>query len=125
MIIIYKNEEMQDIRNVLPLFPFFMRINFIEKEKKIILKYPSREQSLIFYDNEHYSMWVTTLKEILIKRIRSKMDLVDLIEVNNIKQKDKIIKEIGVEILCAQEEVNAIKTKLEKFENKIKGNKQE
>ena len=54
MIIIYKNEEMQDIRNVLPLFPFFMRINFIEKEKKIILKYPSREQSLIFYDNEHY-----------------------------------------------------------------------
>ena len=56
-------------------------------------------------------MWVTTLKEILIKRIRSKMDLVDLIEVNNIKQKDKIIKEIGVEILCAQEEVNAIKTK--------------
>ena len=106
-------------------FLFFMRINFIEKEKKIILKYPSREQSLIFYDNEHYSMWVTTLKEILIKRIRSKMDLVDLIEVNNIKQKDKIIKEIGVEILCAQEEVNAIKTKLEKFENKIKGNKQE
>ena len=125
MIIIYKNEEMQDIRNVLPLFPFLMRINFIEKEKKIILKYPSREQSLIFYDNEHYSMWVTTLKEILIKRIRSKMDVVDLVEVNNIKQKDKIIKEIGVEILCAQEEVNAIKTKLEKFENKIKGNKQE
>ena len=125
MIIIYKNEEMKDIRNVLPLCPFLMRINFIEKEKRIIFKYPTREQSLSFYDIEHYSMWVTTLKEILIRRIRSRMDVINLLEVNDMKEKDKIIKEIGVEILCAQEEMNIIKTKLDKFENKIKDNKEE
>ena len=31
MIIIYKNDELKEIRNVLPLFPFLMRINYVEK----------------------------------------------------------------------------------------------
>ena len=39
-----------------------------------------------------------------------------------IKHKVIIIKEIGVEILCAQEEIKAIKDKLDKFTKKINGN---
>ena len=119
MIIIYKNEEMKDIRNVLPLFPFFMRINFLEKEKKIIFKYPSREQGLSFFDNEHYTMWMSTLKEIFNKRIKSKMDIFESFQANENREKEKIINEIGTEILCAQEEINALKKNLENIKNKL------
>ena len=119
MIIIYKNEEMKDIRNVLPLFPFFMRINFLEKEKKIIFKYPSREQGLSFFDNEHYTMWMSTLKEIFNKRIKSKMDIFESFQANENREKEKIINEIGTEILCAQEEINALKKNLENIKNKF------
>lgn len=113
MIIIYKNEEMKDIRNILPLFPLFMRVNFVEKEKKIIFKYPSREQALSFFDNEHYTMWETTLKELFNRRIKCKMDTLSYFQVNENKDKDKIIKEIEVEIQCAEEEINALKKKME------------
>ena len=119
MIIIYKNEEMKDIRNVLPLYPFFMRITYIDKEKKIIFKYPAREQSLSFYDNEHYIMWMTTLKEIFNRRIKSKMGILEHFQANENKEKEKIIKEIGVEILCAEEEMNSIKKKLEANKNRF------
>ena len=119
MIIIYKNEEMKDIRNVLPLYPFFMRVSYIDKEKKIIFKYPSREQSLSFYDNEHYIMWMTTLKEIFNRRIKSKMGVLEYFQANENKEKEKIIKGIDVEILCAQEEVKEIKKKLEDNKNKF------
>ena len=119
MIIIYKNEQMKDIRNVLPLFPFFMQISFMEKEKKILFKYPMREQALSFYDNEHYIMWVSTLKEIFNRRIKCKMGTLDYFQANENKQKEKIIKEIGVEIICVQEEINSIKKKLETTKNKF------
>lgn len=119
MIIIYKNEEMDDIRNVLPLFPFFMRLSFIDKEKKIIFKYPIREQALSFYDNEHYIMWKTTLKEIFNKRIKSKMEILDYFQANENKEKDNIIKVIEVEILCIHEEMKALKKKMEDTGNKF------
>lgn len=120
MVIIYKNEEMLDIRNVLPLYPFLMRVNYIEKEKRIVFKYPTREQSLTFYDNEQYTMWMTALKEIFTKRINSKMDILELLDVNELKGKEEIIKEIELEIQCAQEEINVINHRLEKFTNNIK-----
>lgn len=119
MIIIYKNEEMKDIRNILPLYPFFMRISFIDKEKKIIFKYPIREQALSFFDNENYLMWVSTLKDIFNKRIKSRMDVLEIFQVNENIEKEKIIKEISTEILCAQEEINEIKKKMEKINKKF------
>jgi len=124
MIIIFKNEDMKDVRNVLPLYPFLMRINFFEKEKTIVLIYPTREQSLSFYDEEHYTMWTTTLKEIFISRIKSKMETVELLEVNKMKEKGKIIKEIGVEIECIQEEIKIVKDKIDNFTKKIQGDKE-
>lgn len=125
MIIIFKNEEMKDIRNILPLFPFFMRISFVEKERKIIFKYPTREQGLSFFDNEHYSVWVSTLKEIFNKRIKTRMDTVESFQASENKEKEKIIKEIGVEILCTQEEINTLKNKLETIKNKFTNNNNE
>jgi hypothetical protein len=125
MIIIFKNEEMNDIRNILPLFPFFMRVSFVEKERKIIFKYPTREQGLSFFDNEHYSVWVSTLKEIFNKRIKTKMDTVESFQASENKEKEKIIKEIGVEILCTQEEVKSLKNKLEAIKNKFTNNNNE
>ena len=96
-----------------------MRVNYFEKENKIVFIYPNREQSLTFYDKEHFSMWMTTLKEIFIGRIKNKMDTVQLLEVNEMKEKEKIIKEIGVEIQCAEEEIKVIKNKVEQFTNRI------
>lgn len=125
MIIIYKNEEMNDIRNILPLFPFFMRVSFIEKERKIIFKYPTREQGLSFFDNEHYSVWTSTLKEIFNKRIKCRMDTVESFQASENKEKEKIIKEIGTEILCTQEEINSLKNKLETIKNKFTNNNNE
>lgn len=122
MIIIYKNEEMNDIRNILPLFPFFMRVSFVDKERKIIFKYPTREQGLSFFDNEHYSIWTSTLKEIFNKRIKSRMDTVESFQASENKEKEKIIKEIGVEILCTQEEINSLKNRLETIKNKFINN---
>ena len=77
MIIIYKNEEMKDIRNVLPLHPFFMKYTTLEKEKKIIFKYPIREQALSFYDEENYEMWINTLNHIFNKIIQSQMGILE------------------------------------------------
>ena len=119
MIIIYKNDELKEIRNVLPLCPFLMRVNYVEKENKINFIYPNREQSLCFYDKEHFFLWMTTLKEIFIGRVKNKMDTVQLLQVNEIKENDKIIKEIKIEIQCAEEEIKIIKDKVEKFTNKI------
>ena len=124
MIIIFKNEDMKDVRNVLPLCPFLMRINFFEKEKTIVLIYPTREQSLSFYVEEHYTMWTTTLKEIFICRIKSKMDTIELLEVNKMKEKGNIFKEIGLEIECIQEEIKIIKDKIDNFTKKIQGDKE-
>lgn len=124
MIIIYKNEEMKDIRNVLPLYPFFMRISFIDKEKKIILKYPTREQAISLYDNENYTIWKTTLKEIFNNRIKSSMNTIDYFRAKENREKNKIIKEIDDKILSAKEEMKDLKKKLEKtnynFLEKIK-----
>ena len=119
MIIIYKNDELKEIRNVLPLCPFLMRVNYVEKENKINFIYPNREQNLCFYDKEHFCLWMTTLKEIFIGRVKNKMDTVQLLQVNEIKENDKIIKEIKIEIQCAEEEIKIIKDKVEKFTNKI------
>ena len=124
MIIIFKNEDMKDVRNVLPLCPFLMRINFFEKEKTIVLIYPTREQSLSFYVEEHYTMWTTTLKEIFISRIKSKMDTIELLEVNKMKEKGNIFKEIGLEIECIQEEIKIIKDKIDNFTKKIQVDKE-
>ena len=122
MVIIYKNEELKEIRNVLPLCPFLMRVNYIQKENKIVFIYPNREQSLCVYDKEHFSMWMTTLKEIFVGRIKNKMDTVQLLEVNEMKETDKIIKEIGIEIQCVEEEIKIIKDKAEEFTNRIQNN---
>jgi len=119
MIVIYKDEDMQEIRNVLPLVPFFMRINFLDKEKKIIFKYPTREQAVSFYDEENYKVWMTTIKQIFNRRIKSKMDNLEIFQANENKDKEKIIKEIGIEIQCAQEEINELKKKLENTEQKF------
>lgn len=119
MIIIYKDEEMKDIRNILPLYPFFMRISFIDNLKKIIFKYPLREQALSFFDNENYLMWMSTLKDIFNKRIKSRMDILEYFQVNENREKQKIIKEISTEILCVHEEMNELKKKTEKINNKF------
>ena len=119
MIIIYKNDELKEIRNVLPLCPFLMRVNYVEKENKINFIYPNREQNLCFYDKEHFCLWMTTLKEIFIGRVKNKMDTVQLLQVNEVKENDKIIKEIKIEIQCVEEEIKNIKDKVEKFTNKI------
>ena len=70
MIIIFKAEKTTDIRNVLPLFHFLMLVNFVEKDKKIVFKYPIREQYLSFHNQEHLIMFMTTLKKIM-RRINS------------------------------------------------------
>ena len=119
MIILYKNDELKEIRNVLPLCPFLMRVNYVEKENKINFIYPNREQNLSFYDKEHFCLWMTTLKEIFIGRVKNKMDTVQLLQVNEVKENDKIIKEIKIEIQCVEEEIKIIKDKVEKFTNKI------
>lgn len=127
MIIIYKNEEMKDIRNVLPLYPLFMRISYIDKEKKIILKYPTREQAISLFDNETYSMWKNTLKDIFSNRIKSSMNSQDYYRAKENREKDKIIKEIDEKIISAKEEMKNLKKKLEKtnknFLEKLNNNK--
>ena len=117
MIIIYKNEEMKDIRNVLPLYPFFMRISFIDKEKKIILKYPTREQALSLFDNENYTIFKTTLKDIFNGRIKSSMNTKDYYQAKENKEKEKIIKEIDNKILSVKDEMKNLKIKLAKTNN--------
>ena len=96
-----------------------MRINFIDKENKILFKYPSREQALSFYDNEHYTMWKTTLKKIINKTMISKMNILETFQVNEYRGKDKIIKDIDTEIECTKEEINALKKKMEDTKNKL------
>ena len=91
----------------------------------IIYKYTNRVKSLSFYNEEHYIMWMTTLKEIFMRRINSKMDKMELLEVNEMKHKENIVKEIDIEIQCVQEEIKIIKNKLDKFKEKIEEKEKE
>ena len=53
------------------------------------------------------------------------MDTVESFQASENKEKEKIIKEIGVEILCTQEEVKSLKNKLEAIKNKFTNNNNE
>ena len=65
---------------------------------------------------------MTTLKEIFIGRIKNKMDTVQLLQVNEMKDNDKINKEIKIEIQCVEEEIKIIKDKAEKLKNQMQNN---
>ena len=64
-------------------------------------------------------MWMSTLKDIFNKRIKSRMDILEYFQVNENREKEKIIQEISTEILCVHEEMNELKKKMEKINNKI------
>ena len=116
MIIIFKDESVETINNILPILPLFMQIIYCEKENKIIFKYLSREYPIYFYEKNLFNFWKTTLKSICNKRMKCRIGDIELFEINERKKDENVIKELDIEIQCVQEEKNAINNKLETME---------
>ena len=68
-------------------------------------------------DNENYTIFKTTLKDIFNGRIKSSMNTKDYYQAKENKEKEKIIKEIDDKIFSVKEEMKNLKIKLAKTNN--------
>ena len=76
-IIIFKDNSMKEITNVIPLIFFGIQLKTDDKEQKIKFKYFNRKQKIQFLDNNTYEEWKKTLNNIFNKKIVEKIDGID------------------------------------------------
>ena len=113
-IIIFKDQSMREIRNVIPLLPFSVQLFFDDKEITIDFKYFSREQSITFYEIDEYMNWKKKLIDIFDKNIVEKIDKYTLAKINSKKVGDKAFTIFDYEINNITSEIDGINEKLEK-----------
>ena len=87
-IIIFKDNSMKEITNVIPLIFFGIQLKTDDKEQKIKFKYFNRKQKIQFLDNNTYEEWKKTLNNIFNKKIVEKIDGIDLYKMLNKKDEN-------------------------------------
>ena len=118
-IIIFKDKNMSEIRNVIPLLPFSTQLNSDDKEMIINLKYIYRNQSLTFFNQETYLSWKNTLKEIFNKKKVEKIDGITLYRIKEKKLNNKVIDLLTEEINEVFEKKKKLKEELENYKKLI------
>ena len=124
-IIIFKDQTMLEIRNVIPLLPFSVQLFFDDKEVTINFKYFSREQSITFYEIEEYFNWKKKLMDIFDKNIVEKIDKYTIAKINSKKIGDKAFNALDYEINNITSEIDVIEEELEKANKIIVNDKNE
>ena len=89
LIIIFKDDTMKEIRNIIPLLAYATQLIADDKELIITFKYFYREQSLTFFEEKTYFEWKNTLKDIFNKKIAEKIEGITLYQIK--EQKINII----------------------------------
>ena len=117
-IIIFKNNSMKEITNIIPLIFFGTQLKSDDKENILTFKYFNRKQKLEFLDYNTYNEWKSTLKDIFNKKKEEKIDGIFLYKLKEKEKKSKILDEINDEIKGLEEK---IKTENKEFEEAKKG----
>jgi len=117
-IIIFKNNSMKEITNIIPLIFFGTQLKSDDKENILTFKYFNRKQKLEFLDYNTYNEWKSTLKDIFNKKKEEKIDGIFLYKLKEKEMKSKILDEINDEIKDLEEK---IKTENKEFEEAKKG----
>ena len=104
-IIIFKDNSMKEITNVIPLIFFGIQLKTDDKEQKIKFKYFNRKQKIQFLDNNTYEEWKKTLNNIFNKKIVEKIDGIDLYKIKAKYTNNQILDEINGEIKSIEEKL--------------------
>ena len=113
-IIIFKDNTMREIRNVIPLLIYSTQLISDDKELTITFKYFYRDQSLTFFDENTYFQWKDTLKDIFNKKIIEKIEGISLYQIKEKNLNSKVVDLLNEEIKEIEDKINKNK---ENFEN--------
>ena len=113
LIIIFKDNTMKEIRNIIPLLSYATQLISDDKELIITFRYFYRDQSLTFFEEKTYFEWKNTLKDIFNKKIVEKIEGITFYQIKEKKINSKIIDVINNEI---NEIEIKIKKNMENFE---------
>lgn len=119
LIIIFKDTNMKEIRNVIPLLPFATQLISDDKDLILTFKYINRDQSLTFLDENTYFEWKNTLKDIFNKKIEEKIDGISLYQIKEKKFNSKVLHLINDDIEEIEEKISKNKNYIENIKNSI------
>ena len=119
LIIIFKDTNMKEIRNVIPLLPFATQLISDDKDLILTFKYINRDQSLNFLDENTYFEWKNTLKDIFNKKIEEKIDGISLYQIKEKKFNSKVLHLINDDIEEIEEKISKNKNYIENIKNSI------
>ena len=122
-IIIFKDESMKEIRNVIPLLPFSAQLISDDKEFVLTIKYFCRDQALTFFDENTYLEWKNKLKDIFNKKIMEKIDGITFYRIKEKKLNNKIIDLLDDSIKAIKEQIKTTDEDLERIKTSIVENK--
>ena len=119
LIIIFKDINMKEIINVIPLLRFATQLISDDKDLILTFKYINRDQSLTFLDENTYFEWKNTLKDIFNKKIEEKIDGISLYQIKEKKFNSKVLHLINDDIEEIEEKISKNKNYIENIKNSI------
>ena len=121
LIIIFKDNTMKEIRNIIPLLTYATQLISDDKELIITFKYFYRDQSLTFFEEKTYLEWKNTLKDIFNKKIVEKIEGITLFKIKEKKINSKILDVINNEISEIEDKININNKNFENIKKSIIG----
>lgn len=118
-IIIFKDNSMKEIRNIIPLIPFGTQLNSDDKENILTFTFFKRKQEMQFLDNNNYDKWKNILKDIFNKKIEEKIDGINLYKLKEKELQSKVIDLINKDIADINEKIKSENNELEESKKEI------
>ena len=118
-IIIFKNSNMKEIKNIIPLIFFGIQIKYKDKENIIKFKYFNRKLKIQFLDNNTYIEWKSTLENIFSQKIKVKIDGINLYKLREKELNKIIVDEINKKIKNIEEKIKSENNEFENYKQEI------
>ena len=118
-IIIFKNSNMKEIKNIIPLIFFGIQIKYKDKENIIKFKYFNRKLKIQFLDNNTYIEWKSTLENIFSQKIKVKIDGINLYKLREKELNKIIVDEINQDIKNIEEKIKSENNEFENYKQEI------
>ena len=118
-IIIFKNSNMKEIKNIIPLIFFGIQIKYKDKENIIKFKYFNRKLKIQFLDNNTYIEWKSTLENIFSQKIKVKIDGINLYKLREKELNKNIVDEINQDIKNIEEKIKSENNEFENYKQEI------
>ena len=121
LIIIFKDNTMKEIRNIIPLLTYATQLISDDKELIITFKYFYRDQSLTFFEEKTYLEWKNTLKDIFNKKLVERIEGITLYKIKEKKINSKILDVINNDINEIEDKININNKNFENIKKSIIG----